>query len=250
MRTTKKIRMHASGVVLILALLPFTGKARGDSASAAGVLDWGSASFSGPVTPGAVFGDPRNNFPGTQVQSEGIDPSTNVHLLTTSSAAGWPSSSTSVQFGPENLTQGVTGAKLTTSSTNNGNYYLSTFIEDIGTIPSTNGTVTISIPYNFNVTTNPDYFSSDYAVLELLTLDGGILGDDFEFFDSQGSRAGTLVVSSSDLPSGSYPFVVWLSSTTEHVPEPSSLLLLAIGLICLAGLLRRGRSHDPETEHS
>jgi hypothetical protein len=170
-------------------------------------------------------------------------------------APGWTAISATDNFAPgTSATASVNSTELNSSATNTGEFQNNAQIEKTGFVKSKNGTVTISVPYSFNVAmTNSSagpccYSAIDQAIIELFNAAGNTLEGTVSviYTDSFGaiadySKNGVLTLTVNDLPAGKYWFDILADSQTSFVPEPGFLLMLGAGLLGLAALSVRRR---------
>ena len=238
-------------LMLLLSLFLFSGRALADStATAYFSLGWSAASFSGTVSPAPL---PNNTY-STLAEAYGwLEVQSTVVQSSFKGGddlvAGWGSAASTVHFGPEDYAiSTATNTALTALSTSTGGNSLSVGqTERSGSILSTDGNITISIPYSFSVAITNDasgaccYSARDLAWIYLFSGNNRITSsidyeDQFGAVGNYNSQ-GVLSLSLGDLQPGSYVFDFGVASETTFVPEPSTFLMLGTGLFGLAGIL-------------
>jgi hypothetical protein len=236
-------------LMLLLSLFSFNGRAVADSTATANTfLNFGSATFSGPVAPstGIGFGGDLSGD-ATVTQAAGYDLSSNSFFYGgVEGVVGWGPATSTLQIGPANFSVAAAGSDLIAISTIAGIYSVYAQVDRLGTILSTDGNIDISIPYTFSTSMSDCVcFTSTQVYLELYTYTsaqgytpfgavGAVYDDQFGAVSNY-SAQGVLSLELSGLAPGTYNFDAGAASSATNVPEPSTLLLLGTALLAIGG---------------
>jgi hypothetical protein len=238
-------RKHGERLLCLLAvLLSFSLKAAADTGSYT-QLDWSSASFSGPVTPGQV-GQVHTVGESWAVVSNELASGGEVggcpDTLAVTCTPSWMSWSAGQATGPQDFAIASLGSNLIISiSTTTGS--ASAYAARFGSIVSNDGTINISIPYFISLSGNGDPLSGGFTLvtLDLLTSSGqGLIDQAVIDINQQSgvtnySQSGVISLDENNLSPGTYYFDVQEVGQVQFVPEPSTAGLLLVGL---AGIVR------------
>jgi hypothetical protein len=241
-----KPKLSAPNLILFSLLILFLLQAQALATSIAMAysdLNWASATFSGPVAPASI-----PNPYSTLTEVGGTNLTSNSFTGSTDLPAGWVPAASTVQLGPEDYAIAAANTDLSAVSVDAGNYLLYAQTERSGSIVSENGTVSISIPYSLSVTAVNDPTSSCcFTAITQVWIDlfnaagnqpfGGVGVDYVDAFGavSNYSDEGVLSLNLSGLQAGtSYWFDVGAASQTVDATEPSSFVLMLVGLLACA----------------
>lgn len=220
---------------LIFAFFLLTGAAYADSTTIAWTTaNWASASFSGAVVP---VGEPNNSY-ATLTEAygwQGLSSADTSFRGTTNTAAGWGTENAIAQFGPATFSLSSAGDELTNMSTAVFGYSVTAQTERSGSIVSTDGDISISVPYSFSITTTTCCDTARTGVWIYLYEPSARITSNIAYqqpLDIQGSysNSGTISINATGLPQGNYLFDVGSFSQITFVDEPGTLTLMSAGL--------------------
>jgi hypothetical protein len=249
--------MRATRLFLIVSLFFLaTEIAIADSVVASASLNWSAAAFSGAVAPAPL---PLPSGASTQLSTahQGLE-SPFPSSVCFAETIAWTAASCSTQIGPNDFATASSNSELTTVAAVSalGNEFGAATIRAGTIVVGTNGTVSISIPFTATITPSGpgdcgpcidafidgrlDLFAPNN--LDFVGGDDFFLGGVFGMSgDSASSSSGILNFSDAGLTPGTYHFQVTLTDDVTFVPEPSTYLLIGIGLLSLAGIPFRKR---------
>jgi PEP-CTERM motif len=242
------------GCLTILALFVAVPAHATSMATAYTDLDLASATFSGAVVTNPPVGPVYGQSFGinSYTEASGWDQTTKTFAGNSNAFTGWGPSTSSQIFGPSNYaTATANTTDFTALSSITGNYQLIAQVEFQAFILCTDGTVSIGVPYTFVQTINstPDvpYATRTVAWIEFYSVPG--YPSVFKSYQIDNSTStdyfsnGVISLEFTNLATGYYWFDIGDASITQYVaPEPTTMLLLGLGLVGLAGVRRKFRN--------
>jgi hypothetical protein len=221
----------------------FNGSVLADSTPTAfAYVNWAGITFSGAVAPAQISAD----FDWTTLVQANFTPPSSSE-----SSNDWttPLIATAPSFA---LASANDASLFTFVSIINSNINVAD-AERTGSIAAPDGTIEIDLPYSLQITNDFGYNSSTEVEVALATMNGDFFGNqEVLLLDPLGvsgnmEQQGIFHFVANGLSPGTYFFDVLaqsqiaLQTSNSPVPEPSGILMLYVGLLCLVGMSLRKR---------
>ena len=250
------------GVLLVFSalMLCLSPSARADQITASSSLDWAAANFSSAVAPTGAGGNPASPAEGVGAFYQTLS---GLPIQSCSmNAFGWTPITCDVQS-ENDFAFASTDSVFDSTAAASVGYTSTASVYRDGTIAvGPSGAVNIDIPFSASIAPTEtgncgascNYFAQVEGAIFLFSTSptapfGNLLFqstiDDIGYFqESDGTMSldGPLDLSTDGLNPGTYRFEVQLTSQVSVTPEPSTIALLATGLLPLLGLFWRSRS--------
>lgn len=220
--------------ILCFAILPFASEAFATPIqTAAADIDFGAATFSGAYTVDLVGAG-----------ASGFDVQTGATISSSSSGSPGASLTNQIQFSPADFGTASVGTHMTATTAASGLYVMSAAAGANGTLSVTDGAFSISVPYSMtvNATDAAGVCCATDTSVYITVYREGCCGSQGFAFTSNGTRgegsfsvSGILSLAMTGFENGIYNWGMGVQSDAGNVPEPSSMLFLACGLVLLAG---------------